>query len=102
MTPFWPGVANRGTGSPNELLHYGSLNDGYNDGDPHIRTVNGLYYDFQTGGEFVALRGQGMEFQTRQRPVDSLPWVSVNTAVAARVGKHRVTWQPGTGFTPDP
>ncbi|MFD0724633.1 S8 family peptidase [Lysobacter brunescens] len=102
VTPSWPGVANRGTGSPNELLHYGSLNDGYNDGDPHIRTVNGLYYDFQTGGEFVALRGQGMEFQTRQRPVDSLPWVSVNTAVAARVGKHRVTWQPGTGFTPDP
>ncbi len=102
VTPSWPGVANRGTGSPNEQLHYGSLNDGYNDGDPHIRTVNGLYYDFQTGGEFVALRGQGMEFQTRQRPVDSLPWVSVNTAVAARVGKHRVTWQPGTGFTPDP
>lgn len=100
--PTWPGVANRGTGSPNELLHYGSLNDGYNDGDPHIKTVNGLYYDFQTGGEFVALRGQGMEFQTRQRPVDSLPWVGVNTAVAARVGKHRVTWQPGTGVMPDP
>lgn len=102
VTPFWPGVANLGPGSPNELLHYGSLNDGYNDGDPHIRTVNGLYYDFQTGGEFVALRSQGMEIQTRQRPVDSLPWVSVNTAVAARVGNHRVTWQPGTGVTPDP
>ena len=102
LTPSWPGVFNRGTGSPNELLHYGSLNDGYNDGDPHIMTVNGLYYDFQTGGEFVALRGQGMEFQTRQRPVDSLPWVSVNTAVAARVGKYRVSWQPGSGVTPDP
>ena len=102
VTPLWPGVANRGLGSPNEQLHYGSLNDGYNDGDPHIRTVNGLSYDFQTGGEFVALRGQGMEFQTRQRTVDSLPWVSVNTAVAARVGKQRVTWQPGTGVMPDP
>jgi subtilisin family serine protease len=102
VTPLWPGVANRGPGSPNEQLHYGSLNDGYNDGDPHIKTVNGLYYDFQTGGEFVALRGQGMELQTRQRPVDGLPWVSVNTAVAARVGKHRVSWQPGTGVTPDP
>jgi subtilisin family serine protease len=102
VTPSWPGVANRGTGSPNELMHYGSLNDGYNDGDPHIRTVNGHYYDFQTGGEFVALRGQGMEFQTRQRPVDGLPWVSVNTAVAARVNKHRVSWQPGIGVTPDP
>ncbi len=102
VTPLWPGVANRGAGSPNELLHYGSLNDGYNDGDPHIKTVNGLYYDFQTGGEFVALRGQGMEFQTRQRPVPSLAWVSVNTAVAARVNNYRVTWQPGDGVTPDP
>ena len=102
VTPGWPGVANRGPGSPNELMHYGSLNDGYNDGDPHIRTVNGHYYDFQTGGEFVALRGQGMEFQTRQRPVDTLPWVSVNTAVAASVNGNRVTWQPGDGITPDP
>ncbi len=102
VTPFWPGVSNRGTGSPNELMHYGSLNDGYNDGDPHIKTVNGLYYDFQTGGEFVALRGQGMEFQTRQRPVPNLDWVSVNTAVAARVNNYRVTWQPGDGITPDP
>ena len=102
VTPSWPGVANRGPGSPNEQLHYGSLNDGYNDGDPHIKTVNGLYYDFQTGGEFVALRGQGMELQTRQWPVDNLPWVSINTAVAARVGNYRVTWQPGTGLTPDP
>jgi len=102
VTPLWPGVANRGVGSPNELMHYGSLNDGYNDGDPHIKTVNGLYYDFQTGGEFVALRGQGMEFQTRQRPVPSLLWVSVNTAVAARVNNYRVTWQPGDGVTPDP
>lgn len=102
VTPSWPGVASRGAGSPNVLLHYGSLNDGYNDGDPHIKTVNGLYYDFQTGGEFVALRGQGMEFQTRQRPVPNLSWVSVNTAVAARVNNYRVTWQPGDGVTPDP
>jgi subtilisin family serine protease len=102
VTPSWPGVINRGTGSPNELLHYGSLNDGYNDGDPHIKTVNGLYYDFQTGGEFVALRSQGMEIQTRQRPVPNAPWVSVNTAVATRVGSRRVTWQPGTGVMPDP
>lgn len=100
--PTWPGVANRGTGSPNVLFHYGSRDDGYNDGDPHIRTVNGLYYDFQTGGEFVALRSDSMEMQTRQRPVDGLPWVSVNTAVATRVGSHRVTWQPGTGVAPDP
>jgi hypothetical protein len=85
------------------MLHYGSLNDGYNDGDPHITTVNGIHYDFQDGGEFVALRdANGMEIQTRQTPVATVPWVSVNTAVAARVGKHRVTWQPNISGKPDP
>lgn len=102
-TAGWPGVVDRGPGSPNELLHYGSLNDGVNDGDPHITTVNGIHYDFQAGGEFVALReANGMQVQTRQTPVASAPWVSVNTAIAARVGKHRVTWQPNLSGVPDP
>lgn len=102
-TPGWPGVINRGVGSPNEQLHYGSLNDGFNDGDPHITTVNGLYYDFQPGGEFVALLGgMGMEIQTRQTVVPSAPWVSVNTAIAARVGSYRVTWVPNLSGVPDP
>ena len=83
-----------------------TLSDDTNDhGDPHINAVGGLHYDFQSAGEFVALRGaKGMEIQTRQTPVSTaapiadsysgLPvGVSVNTAVAARVGKHRVTYQ---------
>ncbi|MEH6419648.1 S8 family peptidase [Pseudomonas sp. CGJS7] len=95
-TPGWGGVINRGANSPNEQLHYGSLNNGYNDGDPHIITVNGLKYDFQAGGEFVALLGgPAMELQTRQTPAPGYPWVSINTALAARVGSNRVTWQPG-------
>ena len=99
----WQGIPNPGAGSPNEMLHYGSLNDGYNDGDPHITTVNGIHYDFQNGGEFVALRGaNGMEIQTRQTPVATAPWVSINTAIAARVGKHRVSWQPNISGVPDP
>jgi hypothetical protein len=43
-----------------------------------------------------------VELQTRQTPVPSAPWVSVNTAVAARVGPHRVTWQPSLSGVPDP
>lgn len=102
-TAGWGGVINPGVGSPNELLHYGSLNDGVNDGDPHIITVNDVHYDFQHGGEFVALRdANGLEIQTRQTPVPNAQWVSVNTAVAARVGKHRVTWQPNLSGVPDP
>ena len=103
LTTGWAGVINPGSGSPNKLLHYGSLNDGANDGDPHIHTVNGVYYDFQNPGEFVALRdGNGLEIQTRQTAVPTAPWVSVNTAIATRVGAHRVTWQPSISGAPNP
>jgi hypothetical protein len=103
------GVVNRGPGSPNVLLHYGSRDDGFNDGDPHLTTMDGVHYDFQSAGEFVALRdGNGLEIQTRQTAVSTtsalpdtytgLPvCVSINTAVAARVGKYRVTYQPLSG-----
>lgn len=113
-TPGWPGIINPGPGSPNELLHWGALNDGYNDGDPHLTTVDGIHYNFQAAGEFVALRGGGVEIQTRQTPVattfdpgpdpyDGLATcVSLNTAVAARVGSHRVSYQPNISGVPDP
>jgi hypothetical protein len=105
----WFGVGNSGPQSPNVSLHYGSRDDGYNDGDPHLTTMNGVHYDFQSTGEFVALRdGNGLEIQTRQAAVSTtstlpdqytgLPvCVSINTAVAARVGKYRVTYQPLSG-----
>ena len=114
-TTGWPGIINLGAGSPNELLHWGSLNDGFNDGDPHITTVDGVHYDFQSAGEFVSLRdGDGLEIQTRQTPIATTfnpgpnPYtglatcVSLNTAVAARVGTHRVTFEPNLSGVPDP
>jgi len=76
------------------------------EGDPHLITIDGLPYDFQSAGEFVALRdGYGMQIQTRQTAVPiAAPitdphtgltaCVSVNTAVAAQVGTHRVTYEP--------
>jgi hypothetical protein len=81
--------------------------DGSYSGDPHTRTVDGTSYDFQAVGEFTLLRdGNRMEVQVRQSPVatqnpitDSYTGltscVSVNTAVAARLGKHRIALQPG-------
>ncbi|MET1112879.1 MAG: S8 family serine peptidase [Allosphingosinicella sp.] len=111
----WPGIPNRGAGSPDVLLHWGSFgDDGYTDGDPHLRTVDGLNYDFQAAGEFVLLREDaGPEIQVRQAAVstsfrpgpDSFglsTCVSVNTAVAARVAGHRVTFQPDLSGAPSP
>lgn len=76
-------------------------------GDPHQRTVNGINYDFQGVGEFTLLRnGTAMEIQVRTMPVATAnpitdgysgltTCVSLNTAVAARIGKHRIAYQPG-------
>lgn len=78
-------------------------------GDPHLTTTNGINYDFQSGGEFTTLRNSSnrFELQTRQSPVSTtfMPGanaytglascVSLNTAAAVRLGKHRVTYQPG-------
>ena len=108
VTLSWPGITDRGVGSPNELLHWGSVDDGYTDGDPHLRNVEGVTYDFQSAGEFVLLRdGNGLEIQTRQTPVQTsvnpvfdaytglATCPSINTAVAARVGEHRVSLTQG-------
>jgi hypothetical protein len=85
------------------------------DGDPHITTANGIHYDFQGAGEYFALRNaSGLEIQARQAPItttfnpgtdphDGLATcVSLNTAVAARVGKHRVSYEPNLSGVPDP
>lgn len=76
------------------------------EGDPHIRTVDGVHYDFQSTGEFVLLRDPGMELQARQSAVTTAgplgpnahtglsSCVSLNTAVAMRVGDHKITYQP--------
>jgi FtsP/CotA-like multicopper oxidase with cupredoxin domain len=87
-------------------LQIGGMDTASDQGDPHIRTVSGTKYDFQAAGEFTLLRDlEGMEIQVRQTPVETPPpvkddytgltvCVSLNTAVAARVGSHRISYQP--------
>lgn len=88
-------------------LQIGGMDEGSDNGDPHIHTVDGKRYDFQAAGEFILLRDrEGLEVQTRQTPVLTADpatdeytglkaCVSLNTAVAARVGTHRISYQLG-------
>ena len=83
-------------------------------GDPHMTTVDGILYDFQGAGEFTALKDDGFEIQTRQRPVasQSVPGpsdytglgvcVATYSAVAMRFGSSRVTLQSNLSGQPDP
>jgi FtsP/CotA-like multicopper oxidase with cupredoxin domain len=87
-------------------LQLGGTDLGSDTGDPHLRTVDGRRYDFQAAGEFILLRDRdGMEIQVRQTPAATPPpvtdsysgltaCVSLNTAIAARVGSHRIAFQP--------
>lgn len=90
--------------------HWGSLAAGANlhgayTGDPHTTSVDGTRFDFQSVGEFTLLRGDGLEVQVRQTPVNAANpvtdghsglrvCVSVITAAALRVGRHTVSYQP--------
>jgi lysyl endopeptidase len=98
--------------------------DGASEGEPHLTTIDGVRYDFQSAGEFVLFHHTGdiegqasgakiddpdsrrntVEIQVRQFPV-ATTWntcVSFNAAVAARVGEHKVTYEPNLNGQPDP
>lgn len=109
-SPYTPGSM-AGTTPVNDFLAWCGVpaTSGPSDrGDPHLTTTNGINYDFQAAGEFVALRNSstGFELQTRQTPVltsftpGANPYtglascVSLNTAAAVRVGRHRISYQP--------
>ena len=118
--PIWADNSNSTANNPDGTSRFDAYTDrvnggaAANEGDPHITTVDGVHYDFQSAGEFVALRGDGLEIQTRQTPIATTfnpganPYtglatcVSLNSAVAARVGTHRVTYQPNLSGVPDP
>jgi hypothetical protein len=61
-------------------------------GDPHLTPLAGPAYDFQATGEYTLLRSTDgrAEIQVRQQPAGDSTTVAVNTAVAARVGDHRI------------
>lgn len=70
------------------------------DGEPHLTSFDGREFDFQAGGEFTLARSNSgdLEIQSRQEPLRTNGkeelGISVNTAVAARVGKDKVGVYP--------
>jgi len=65
---------------------------GNNWGDPHLVTLDGASYDFQTVGEFILTESEsnGFEVQVRQQPLEGSNNISINTAVATELGSQRV------------
>ncbi|HMW06587.1 MAG TPA: VWD domain-containing protein [Leptospiraceae bacterium] len=67
-------------------------NPGHSWGDPHLKTLDGLVYDFQGLGEYWLIRTEdGSGIQVRQEPWKSNKKVTVNTAVAAKLGSNLVS-----------
>ena len=118
--PIWGDTSNSTGDNPNATFNFDAYTERVSggtaamEGDPHMKTVDGVHYDFQSAGEFVSLRGDGLEIQTRQTAIATSGFpgansytglatcASLNTAVAARVGSRRVTYQPNISGVPDP
>ncbi len=70
---------------------------GGSNGDPHLTTLDGRFYDFQAAGEFTLIRSRkdSLEVQVREEPYPGAPNLAINTAVALRVGSDRVVVSRG-------
>jgi hypothetical protein len=66
--------------------------EGKSYGDPHLITFDGFRYSFQTVGEFIMTQSKDGKFkvQTRQAPINRN--LSMNSAVAMKVGRVRVAF----------
>lgn len=72
---------------------------GSSTGDPHLTTLDGTAYDFQSAGEFVLVRSATGDFevQTRQVPLSDnrCGGIAVNSHVAMRVGDVLIEYGDG-------
>ncbi|HEX6871133.1 MAG TPA: VWD domain-containing protein, partial [Micromonosporaceae bacterium] len=74
---------------------------GSSNGDPHLITLDGLFYDFQAVGEFVAVAAStpDLRIQVRQAPLPYSRTVAINTAVAMQVSTTRLGFYAEQGVT---
>jgi hypothetical protein len=71
-------------------------------GDPHIVTLDGFSYSFQTVGEFLLAQSKDGQFivQTRQTAVPQRD-LSLNKAVAVKIGSDRIVYYAPQSGTAD-
>jgi hypothetical protein len=71
-------------------------------GDPHLVTHDGLHFDLQAAGEFVAITvDDAPRLQLRLEPQGSSRQVAITTAVAFKVGDTRLSIRPALGLYVD-
>ncbi|MEG3916398.1 Calx-beta domain-containing protein [Microcoleus sp. w2-18bC1] len=65
--------------------------------DPHLTTLDGLRYDFQSVGEFTLVKSttDNFEIQTRQQPWNNSKSASINTAIAIENDGQRIAFYAG-------
>ena len=63
-------------------------------GDPHLRTYDGLRFDFQGAGEFVLARGDGFEVQARLQPYSRRP-ITLTKALVIQINGDVVSMYAG-------
>lgn len=66
------------------------LKKGTSYGDPHMITFDGFKYSFQTVGEFTLVKSTNGNFEVQARQGAISNSVSMNTAVAMKIGNNRV------------
>lgn len=84
---------NNSSDNPSNPSNSGNKGTGSSYGDPHIITLDGFSYSFQTVGEFLLEQSKDGEFivQTRQEKVPKQE-LSLNTAVAVKMGGDRISY----------
>jgi hypothetical protein len=67
--------------------------NGHSVGDPHLRTFDGVPFDFQHIGEYTLVKSTKDDFvvQVRQIPIRDSRAVAVNQAMATKIGGQRMT-----------
>jgi von Willebrand factor type D domain len=105
-----PGIIRYGSGDDTTdfTYNYGTIGDvprdpgwgcpairppGSGHADPHLRTLDGLAYDFMAIGDFLLMGATAgdVEIQARLQPV--LTSAAVTTGIAVRNGRDRVEWR---------